>query len=63
MVRGLRSLGDMVTDDNPFFNHHVSFLRTTRCNVSKPKHLKHFLHELFVGDLGVEVGRLECLGL
>jgi len=29
----------------------------------KPKHLKHFLLEVLVGDLGVEVEGLECLGL
>jgi len=29
----------------------------------KPKHLKHFLLEVFVGDLGVEVEGLESLGL
>jgi len=29
----------------------------------KHKHLKHFLLEVLVGDLGVEVEGLECLGL
>ena len=29
----------------------------------KPKHLKHFLVEVLVGDLGVEVEGLEYLGL
>jgi len=29
----------------------------------KPKHLKHFLLEVLVGDLGVKVEGLECLGL
>jgi len=28
----------------------------------KPKHLKQFLLEVLVGDLGVEVEGLECLG-
>jgi len=29
----------------------------------KPRHLKHFLLEVLVGDLGVEVEGLEFLGL
>ena len=53
----------MVTHKNPSFYHHCSF-GWTICNYgSKPRHLKHFVFEILVGDLGVEVEGLETLWL
>jgi len=52
----------MVTHNNPFT---IMFPLEGQLVVMcpKPKHLKHFLFEVLVGDLGVEVEGLESLGL
>ena len=41
----------------------VRFVGQSTAMCPKPKHLKHFLLEVLVGDLGVIVEGLESLGL
>ena len=44
-------------------NHLVRLVGQSAAMCPKPKHLKHFLLEVFLGDLGVEGEGLESLGL
>jgi len=47
---------------DPPFIIMVSFVGQSAAMCPKPKNLKHFLLEVLVGDLGMEVEGLESLG-
>jgi len=53
----------MVTHNNPPFTIMVFLDGQFAVMCSKPRHLKQFVFEVLVGDLGVEVEGLETLWL